>query len=182
MRLYPIILTLIALVSHLRADVEWTHRAGEGEDATSAFYYYYQSDGDAVERVRSVWNGGAQNPPTVTEYIFESGGIRVRHLKGSREQVDDLVNGKECKVEVVREYFIKNANSNEILLPSAPEKHLSDQQRGDLSNLIYLLAKERKPIEKSKAEQAGTGQPPTRSKSDSESGDKPQPESEGRSR
>jgi len=35
---------------------------------------------------------------------------------------------------------------------------------------------------KTKAEQAGTGQPATRAESKSEGGDKPQPESEGRSR
>jgi hypothetical protein len=38
-----------------------------------------------------------------------------------------------------------------------------------------------KPAEK-EGEQAGTGQPATRSESDSEGGDKPQPEAEGRSR
>jgi hypothetical protein len=38
------------------------------------------------------------------------------------------------------------------------------------------------PSEKSKIEQAGTGQPATRPESKSESGDKPQPEAEGRSR
>lgn len=41
-----------------------------------------------------------------------------------------------------------------------------------------VIAADHKP----KAQQDGTGQPATRSKSDSEGGDKPQPESEGRSR
>ena len=111
MQLHTIILILIALISPVRADVAWTHQAEEGEDATSHSYCFYQSNGESVERVRSVWNGGAQNPPTVTEYIFESGGIRIRHLKGNRAQVDDLVKGRECKLEMERDYIIKNSSS-----------------------------------------------------------------------
>ena len=42
--------------------------------------------------------------------------------------------------------------------------------------------REAKPSQKQDGEQDGTGQPATRSKSDSEGGDKPQTESEGRSR
>ena len=182
MKLHTIILILIALLPSVRAEIAWTHRAEEGEDATSTFHYFYQSNGKSVNRVRSVWNGGAQNSPTLTEYIFESGGIHIRHLKGNRAQVEDLAKGRDCELELEREYFIKNANSSAILLPPAPEQHLSDSQRSDLSNLIYLLAMERKPIQKTKAEQDGNGQPATRRESKSEARDKPQPESERRSR
>ena len=45
-----------------------------------------------------------------------------------------------------------------------------------------LLGKRLLEIDKTKAEQAGAGQPATRPESDSEGGDKPQPESEVRSR
>ncbi len=146
MKLHTFILILSALITFVRADIAWTHKNTEGEDATSTFYYFYQSNGDSVERVWSVSNGGAQNPPTVTDYKFESGAIRIRHLKGTREQVHDLVNGREGKVEVVNEYVLKNGSSDAILVPADSEKSLSDSQRSDLSNLIYLLAKDRKPI------------------------------------
>jgi hypothetical protein len=45
-----------------------------------------------------------------------------------------------------------------------------------------LLGKRLLELDKTKAEQGGTGQPATRPESKSEGGDKPQPESEGRSR
>lgn len=146
MKLHTIILTLGVIVSSVRADIAWTHKITEGEDATSSFYYFYQSNGYMVERVWSVWNGGAQNPPEVTDYKFETGGIRIRHLKGTREQRHDLVNGRECNTEVVSEYVLKNGSSDAILVPADSDKPLSDSQRSDLSNLIDLLAKDRKLI------------------------------------
>ena len=45
-----------------------------------------------------------------------------------------------------------------------------------------LLGKRLLELDKTKAEQGGTGQPATRPESKSEGGDKPQPEAEGRSR
>ena len=63
-------------------DIAWTHIAEEGEDATSTHYFFYHSNGESVERIRWVWNGGAQNAPTVTEYILGSGKITIRQLVG----------------------------------------------------------------------------------------------------
>lgn len=51
-----------------------------------------------------------------------------------------------------------------------------DKQREQLLKIISTVKVEKR------AEQAGTGQPATRPESDSEGGDKPQPEAEGRSR
>jgi hypothetical protein len=47
---------------------------------------------------------------------------------------------------------------------------------------IILAKYPTKPVKKEEGEQGSAGQPATRSESDSEGGDKPQPESEGRSR
>jgi hypothetical protein len=59
-------------------------------------------------------------------------------------------------------------------------------QDADAPETIYggVYPDEMKLVERgtTKAEQAGTGQPATRSQSKSEGGDKPQPEAEGRSR
>ncbi len=48
----------------------WTHQSSEGEDATSAHYYFYSESGGKVDRVRWVWNGGAQHDPTVTDFLI----------------------------------------------------------------------------------------------------------------
>jgi hypothetical protein len=129
-------------------DIAWTHTAEEGEDATSTHYYFYQSSGESVERIRWVWNGGAQNAPTITEYILGSGKITIRQLVGKRESVEALIVGKEAPLELKEEYSITAKDSSQMLVPAPPEKSLTDKQRIDLKNLIDLLAKERQPYVK----------------------------------
>lgn len=136
---------LICLSITAFAEHDWSHHAEEGEDATSAHYYFYESNGDAIQRVRWVWNGGAQNAPTVTEYLLGSGKIIVRHLVGKRDDIAALVVGGDAKLELKKEYSISAKSSAEMLIPDPPAKSLSDVQRVDLKNLIDLLAKERKP-------------------------------------
>jgi hypothetical protein len=134
------------------ADVKWSYSAEVGEDATSTHYYFYESDGESIQRVRWVWNGGAQNAPTVTEYLLGSGKITIRHLVGKRDDVAALVAGRDADLTLKNEYSISVKSSDEMLIPERPEKSLSDIQRADLKNLIDLLAKERNPY-KPKAQQ-----------------------------
>ena len=139
-------------------DVAWTHVAEEGEDATSTHYYFYESNSESVQRIRWVWNGGAQNAPTVTEYILGSGKITIRQLVGKRESVGALTAGKEADLELKEEYSITAKDSSQMLIPPPPDKSLTDKHRTDLKNLIDLLAKERKPCPE-KAEQGADGNP-----------------------
>jgi hypothetical protein len=104
----------------------WSHHAEEGEDATSTHYYFYESNGASIQRVRGVWNGGAQNPPTVTEYLLGSGKITVRHLGGKRDDLAALVVGSDAQLELKREYSIAAKSSAEMLIPESPAKSLSD--------------------------------------------------------
>lgn len=129
-------------------DNAWTHVSEEGEDATSTHYYFYYSNGEAVERIRWVWNGGAQNAPTVTEYILGSGKITIRQHVGKREAISALIAGKEAKLELKEEYSIIAEGTSQMLVPPPPDKSLTDKQRIDLSNIIGLLAKERRPCTK----------------------------------
>ena len=158
------IVALICSTFTVFAGHEWSYHAEEGEDATSTHYYFYESNGDSIQRVRWVWNGGAQNPPTVTEYLLGSGKITVRHLVGKRDDVAALVVGQDAELEVKREYSLAAESTANMLIPDQPAKSLSDTQRIDLKNLIDLLAKERKPY-KTKAQQDGGGQPATRPES-----------------
>ena len=151
----PLLAVIAALISFpfvVASGAEWTYHAEEGEDATSTHYYFFESNGESVQRVRWVWNGGAQNPPTVTEYLLGAGEITVRHLIGKRDDIPALVAGRDAKLEVKTEYSIIAKSTAEMLLPAPPAKVLSETQRVDLKNLIDLLAKERKPM-KSKAQQ-----------------------------
>jgi hypothetical protein len=158
------IVALICFSFTLFAGHDWRYHAEEGEDATSTHYYFYESNGDSIQRVRWVWNGGAQNPPTVTEYFLGSGKITVRHLGGRRDDVAALVVGQDAELELKEEYSLAAESTANMLIPAQPARSLSDTQRIDLKNLIDLLAKERKPY-KTRAQQDGCGQPATRSES-----------------
>lgn len=141
------ILAILLALAPLSAfgQVDWTHRVIEGEDASSASFYLYQSNGDAVERVRWIWNGGAQNAPTVTDFILEADMILVRHSEGKREQIDELTNGKDVRLTTKTEYRLRADGSPLVLLPETGKKSLSEEHRTDLKNLIDLLARERSP-------------------------------------
>lgn len=130
------------------AEPKWSHQDEEGEDATSTHYYFYESDGNSIQRIRWVWNGGAQNPPEVTDYLFESGKITVRHLVGTRDDVKALVDGRDADLKVEKEYSLSTKSSESMFLPTTGDKSLSVSQRVDLKNLFDLLAKERKPFVK----------------------------------
>ena len=182
MKRFLIILTsLIAFAASAFAGDDWTYQAEVGEDATSTHYYFYRSNGESISHVRSVWNGGAQNPPSVVDYFIDGSTILIRHSTGTRSDVAGLTSGQEVDLKLVKEYKIRGEHAGAMLLAPEPDKSLTADQRLDVANLIYLLAMDRKPY-KTKAQQAGSGQPATRSESDSEGGDKPQPESDGRSR
>lgn len=120
----------------------------EGEDATSTHYYFLYCAGDSVQRVRWVWNGGAQNDPTVTEYVIKGGTVRVSHLKGEREQLADLLAGKEPALKTVSSYVLGPEKGydreDQILAPAGKaDQALTAEQRVDLSNLLEILARER---------------------------------------
>jgi hypothetical protein len=143
-----IIATVVAASTCAAKDIEWTHTAEEGEDATSTHYYFYESNGDSIERIRWVWNGGAQNAPTVKEYILGSGKITIRELVGKRESIAALTAGMDAALELKEEYSISVKDTSQMLVPPPPDKSLTDRQRIDLYNIISLLAKERKPCAK----------------------------------
>ena len=109
-----------------------------------------------MQRIRWVWNGGAQNAPTVTEYIPDSGRITVRQLVGKRDSLGALITGEDADLELKEEYSITSKDSSQMLIPTLSDESLTDKQRTDLKNLIDLLAKERKPCAK-KAKQGADG-------------------------
>ncbi len=152
MKALTVIASFIFLASWATAkEIPWTHSREVGEDATSTHYYFYLSNGASIERVRWVTNGGAQNAPTVTEYLLGSGKITIREMQGKRDDINALVAGKEAALTLISEYSIGVKDSSRMLVPPAPDKSLTDRQRVDLANLINLLSAERKPIVREKA-------------------------------
>ncbi len=142
---------IYCLASHaLAEEVTWTHQAQEGEDATSTHYYFYRSDGEAGTRVRWIWNGGAQNEPEVTDYILDGSSITFKHSTGKREDLVELLQGKDVSLKLAKEYSINSSDDAHMLVPPSPDVTLTKAQRVDLANLISLLAKERKLFKRTK--------------------------------
>ena len=147
MKTTALLLSAFLLSPLLSADDHpWTYSIEEGEDATSSHFYFYQLSGESVERIRWVWNGGAQNAPTVTEYILGSGRITVRHLFGKRDSVAELTSGKDAVLELKEEYSISTSDPSAMLILPVPGKEPSYSQRMDIMNLINLLARSRSPM------------------------------------
>ena len=144
------IITILLTSISCAEEINWTYQAEESEDATSTHYYLYASGGETITQVRWIWNGGAHNPPEVTDYILDGGNITFRHSTGQRRDLVELLNGKNVKLDVKTEYLIQLRDDAHMLVPPKSHETLTKEHRVDLANLISLLAKERKPFKPTK--------------------------------
>ena len=119
----------------------WTHSWPAGEDATSTFYYFIQTGSPC--HVRILWNGGASNPPAITDYFLEGRFIRIVDRKTERKHLLDLVLGKDTPWKNTSDYKLDCPNSSRILVPAEGDGNLSAKQRVDLYNLLVVLAEPR---------------------------------------
>ena len=125
--------------------------AEEGEDATSAFYYFYYSlPREEVAKVRMLWNGGAGNKPTITDYYITAAFILIIERTAERRDLPLLLKGKDAAFETIRQRLIKTVpkeNETNYSFPAVPEiGRGSEAEREDLTTLVSLLAKARKPM------------------------------------
>ena len=142
------LITLLAgmtLLTSAALATPWTHRFEMGEDASSTIYHFYQvKQNGQTTRIRAVWNGGAQNKPTVTDYLLEDGKITIRHSTGERKDIAKLTTGQDAPLKLDEEYTVDDKSTN---APTA-KPNINSSQLVDLQNLIYLLSQEREPIKK----------------------------------
>lgn len=127
------------------APVTWTHQTSEGEDASSVHHYLYSEEQGEVKRVRWIWNGGAQNDPTVTEFVIGADQITVREFTGSRKNTDELIAGKDSSLKLDQEFAIPTSGRTVSALLEAGSK-LTEDQRIALENLESILEMERDPL------------------------------------
>jgi len=126
--------------------------ASEGEDATSTFYYFFYSlpYADEVSKVRMLWNGGGGNKPTITDYYLAGTFIWIIERAAERRDLPLLLKGEDAPFQTVRERIIKTApleNERLYAFPDVPKVlRLSEAERRDLTTLLTLLSKTRKPI------------------------------------
>jgi hypothetical protein len=135
-------LTSFADSNRVAPGTNWTHSWTEGEDASSSFYYFIEDRGQ-VKRMRIMWNGGNQKKPTVTDYIFELGAIRIVEQEGTRENIPDLILGQDTGLKTLSDSKILRHHTGMMLVPEPPRKTLSDSERIQLNNMIDLLLQDR---------------------------------------
>ena len=125
--------------------------AVEGEDATSAsYYFYYNLPGDEVAKVRMLWDGGATNKPTMTDYYITATFILIVERTAERADLPLLRKGKDAAFQTTKERLIKTVpkevEANYTFPQVAEVARGSETEREDLTTLVSLLAKTRKPI------------------------------------
>ncbi len=127
--------------------------AMEGEDATSTFYYFFYSlpaDGN-VSKIRMLWNGGGNNKPSITDYYLCGSFIWIIERSAERRDLPLLAKGKDVPFQSIRERVIKTAPLEHLRIlsfPDAPEiPRLSEAERQELTSIISLLSKSRKPVQ-----------------------------------
>lgn len=127
------------------APVVWTHQTSEGEDASSVHHYLYAEEKGEVKRVRWIWNGGAQNEPTVTDFWIGADQITVKEFTGSRKNTAEIISGKDTSLKLDKEFAIPTGGKPvTALLETTPK--LTEDQRNALENLESILSMEREPV------------------------------------
>ena len=132
------------------AETNWTHRAEEGEDASSTHYCFFQIENDEIKRIRWVWNGGAQNPPEIIDYLLSKNSVQVITYTGKRESIPQLIQGLDADLKM-NEARPWTRNEDGSLQPAAitNKSHLiltKEEAKTDAANLESLLSMKRKPI------------------------------------
>jgi hypothetical protein len=121
---------------------------GEGEDATSATYYFFYKlpDDDTLGKVRMLWNGGAQNKPTITDYYLDGTSVQVVERSAERSDLLALLKGRDAPFQILKEYVVKFVSDDSRLTePSG----LTREEHMVLGNLISALSMTRKSVSKS---------------------------------
>ncbi len=166
-------ISCLADSNRVASGTKWTHSWSEGEDASSTFYYFIEDRG-RVTRIRVMWNGGCQNKPTVTDYLFVSDSIRILSQEASRENIPELILGKDTGLKLLAEFKILRNSAGRMLVPEPPRKALNDRERMYLKEILDLLLQNREQY-KIDAEQGGVEQSATASQSKSKGSEKTKP-------
>ena len=118
-----------------------------GEDATSTHYYFFYSlpGADTLAKVRLLWNGGAQNKPSITDYYLDGSSILIVERSADRDSLPKLLKGQDAPFQPVSERRIKSV-ADDTLIGAAEAGRLSKDERLALSNLIHALSLNRKPL------------------------------------
>jgi hypothetical protein len=152
------------------------HRNGrqDGFETGCARAQYHQNLTNAVYltlAAKKVEAGDPEEADRLRNLLLFGSALDIKNAIDSGSMPEDELQRtpSEGVITEVAAYYWRHPETIGILDDDPARQHLKPR--------LLSLFEQYKP-----AEQDGTGQPATRSKSDSEGGDKPQPEAEGRSR
>ena len=119
------------------------------EDATSTSYFFsYQIKGNqSVDKIRILWNGGAQNPPTTKDYYLnKENKVSVVHRSYERKHLPLLLNGGNPPSKIVEASAFK-LSPYEVEASHGPK---GDRQKNDLRSLIHAMRMTKYPLNSKK--------------------------------
>ncbi len=104
-----------------------------GEDATSAFYYFFYTpaNGERIGKVRILWNGGAANPPAITDYYLDGNKVTIVERSATRADLPVLLRGEDSGLTTKKEMKIKSESAKTTL---------TGEQSVALGNLIDAMS------------------------------------------
>lgn len=157
-----ILILLVAFTLPCFGGVSWSHRVAEGEDGgINANYFFYETfkpnygDGTlmSVQRVRAIYALKREGDIVVIDYFLQ-GGIKVAEMRAKREDLPDLVAGKDVEFKKIGEFAVE-AETSVGYLTSKNSKELTTEQRERIYNLVYILSMQRSPIKESEQDARG---------------------------
>jgi hypothetical protein len=152
-----LLILFVALALPCFGGVSWSHRVTEGEGGgINANYFFYETfrpdygDGTlmSVQRVRAIYVLKPEGDIVVIDY-FLGGGIKVAEMRAKREDLLDLIAGKDVELKKIGEFSIETETSVGYLKPKNPTELTADQQER-IFNLIHILSMQRSPIKANK--------------------------------
>jgi hypothetical protein len=148
-----VLILLAAFTLPCFGGVSWSHQVAEGEDGgINANYFFYETfrpdcrDGTlmSVQRVRAIYALKREGDIVVIDYFLQ-GGIKVVEMRAKREDLPDLIAGKDVDFKKTGEFAV-DAETSVGYLTSKNSKELTTEQRERIYNLVHILSMQRSPI------------------------------------
>jgi hypothetical protein len=123
-----------------------------GEDATSGYDYLIYKSKSKVVKIRSIWNGGSSNPPTVEDFYFKDGNLILYvKLLLDKKHFKTIVRGRNIALQAQEKLYLTDSKltmwieNGKTVSASDPrwkekEKSVLEQAKGEMES--YQLNQE----------------------------------------
>jgi hypothetical protein len=119
------------------------------EDDSGSYYYTAYKDGDTILIIRSAWNGGCCDAPTVRYSYFENNNlVKEKNLVAtrSREDIDSIIHGSDAHTDIIELLYFEDSKLVKwmstvegVITPSDPRWTQREKASIDDANSIIGL-------------------------------------------